>query len=68
MEAEVAALTVGDLDLSRIQVTDPTPIPDDELRRTAAWMASWNRLGQRTRREDLIDAGMQRRGHEAAVG
>ena len=67
-ESEIAALTVDDLDLSRIQVTVPTPIPADEMARTARWMVTWDLLDADTRPEDLVDAEIQRRGHEVAAG
>ena len=59
----LAELTVDDLRLSRIQVTEPAPIPEHELQRTYEWMRSWNMLedvGEQT----LIDADRQARAHD----
>ena len=59
----LADLTVDDLRLSRIQVTDPAPIPEHELQRTYEWMRSWNMLddvGEQT----LIDADRQAQAHD----
>jgi NitT/TauT family transport system substrate-binding protein len=43
-DPDVAALTVDDLNPSRLQVVDPAPIPPDELQRTYDWMHGWGML------------------------
>ncbi len=62
-EPEVAALRVDDLRPSRLVVADPAPIPEDEARRTAAWMQSWGLLGD-VDFEELVDVERQRVAHE----
>ena len=59
----IAALTVDDFRPSRIQVTEPAPIPDDELARTYEWMRGWNMLDDVGERS-LIDADRQSRAHD----
>src|SRR5438552_14089906 len=43
-ETDVAKLEVSDIPESRVVVTDPAPIPDEELQRTADWLKSWGML------------------------
>src|SRR4030095_15385839 len=43
-ETDVAMLRVSDLREGRVVVTDPAPIPDEELARTVAWLKSWGML------------------------
>lgn len=62
-EPEVAALTVDDLRPSRLVVAEPTPIPEDEARRTSAWMQSWGLLGE-IEYEQLCDLERQAVGHQ----
>ena len=59
------ALTIDDFRLSRIQLVDPMPIPEDELRRTYQWMRSWDMLDD-VGEESLIDAILQSQAHGAA--
>src|SRR5262249_13572344 len=40
-DPEVQALTADDFHLGRIQLREPTPIPEDEARWAWEWMASW---------------------------
>src|SRR6185295_13285117 len=40
----VQALTADDFNLGRIQLREPTPIPEDEARWAWDWMASWGVL------------------------
>ena len=54
----VAALTVADLNPSRLQVVDPAPIPDDELKRTYDWMYSWGML-KSIKINELVDDARQ---------
>jgi NitT/TauT family transport system substrate-binding protein len=56
----VAALTVDDFNVRRIQVAEFGPIPEDEFARTYAWMVSWDLIGEGHRMEDLVDVGRQR--------
>ncbi len=50
----VAALSVDDLNPSRLQVVDPAPIPPEELQRTYDWMRGWGMLN-RVAVSDLVD-------------
>ena len=59
----IAELTPDDFRLSRIQVTDPAPIPEDELTRTYEWMRSWHMLDDVGERS-LIDAVRQSQAHD----
>jgi len=59
----IAALTVDDFRPSRIQVTDPAPIPNDELNRTYEWMRSWNMLDD-VGEQSLVDAVRQNQAHD----
>ncbi len=59
----IADLTVDDFRPSRIQVTDPAPIPEDELTRTYEWMRSWNMLDD-IGEQSLIDAVRQSKAHD----
>jgi len=63
-DPEVAALTVDDLRPSRLVVVDPSPIPEDEARRTYEWMRSWDLLGDISFQE-LVDLERQGVAHEA---
>ncbi len=60
------ALTIDDFRPSRIQLVDPMPIPEDELRRTYEWMRSWDMLDD-VGEESLIDAIRQSQAHSAAA-
>ena len=62
-DPDVAALSVADLRVGRLQVVDPGPIPEDEMRRTIEWMQSWNMLDQSATVEGLIDAERQETAH-----
>ena len=65
-DPEIAALSVDDLRASRIVVVEPTPIPDDELERTAAWIRSWGMLRETEDAGSLVDFGVQSAAHHAA--
>ena len=67
-DPDVAALTVDDLQVGRLQVLDPAPIPEDELRRTVVWMKSWDMIPPETDPSSLIDAEIQQRAHQIAAG
>ena len=60
----VAALTVADLNPSRLQVVDPAPIPADELQRTYDWMCGWGML-KSVAVTDLVDDTRQLAAHRA---
>jgi NitT/TauT family transport system substrate-binding protein len=60
------ALTFDDFSPSRIQMVDPMPIPEDELRRTYEWMRSWDMLDD-VGEAGLVDAIRQSQAHGAAA-
>ncbi len=62
----LAALTIDDFRPSRIQMVDPKPIPEDELRRTYEWMRSWDMLDD-VGEDSLVDAIRQSEAHGAAA-
>jgi NitT/TauT family transport system substrate-binding protein len=65
-EADVAQLKVSDLREGRVVVTDPTPIPADEMRRTIEWLKSWDMLEKTETPESLINTQLQQYAHIAA--
>src|SRR5262250_2985089 len=65
-ETDVALLKVSDLRESRLVVTDPSPIPADELQRTADWLKSWDMLEKTETPAALVNDEVQRRAHIAA--
>jgi NitT/TauT family transport system substrate-binding protein len=65
-ESDVAKLEVSDLRESRIVVTDPAPIPDEELRRTADWLKSWGMLEKTDSPVALVNVEVQQYAHAAA--
>jgi len=62
-DPDVAALTVDDFNLGRIQVAEFGPIPEDEFARTYEWMVSWDMIREGHRMEDLVDVTRQRKAH-----
>jgi NitT/TauT family transport system substrate-binding protein len=64
-ETDVAKLEVSDLPESRVVVTDPAPIPDEELQRTADWLKSWGMLDKTEAPAALVNAEVQRYAHVA---
>lgn len=66
-DPEVAALTVEDLNPSRLQVVEPAPIPEEELQRTYQWMLSWNMLDEGHAAESLVDNQRQGAAHKFAA-
>ena len=54
-DPDVAALTVDDFPVSRLQVVEPAPIPEDELQRTHDWMLSWDMLDAESQATNLVD-------------
>ena len=65
-EPDVAQLTVADLRASRIVVTEPAAIPQDELERTSAWLKSWDMLEGIDTPTALVNDDVQRFAHIAA--
>ena len=66
-DPEVAAITVDDLNLGRLQVVEPAPIPEDELQRTCQWMLGWNMLDAGTSVESLVDSQRQSLAHQLST-
>ena len=64
-ETDVAMLQVSDLREGRIVVTDPAPIPDEELQRTAEWLKSWGMLEKTNTPTALVNTEVQRYAHVA---
>jgi len=62
-ETDVAKLVVSDLPESRVVVTDPAPIPGEELQRTADWLKSWGMLDKTEAPAALVNADVQRYAH-----
>lgn len=67
-DPEVAALTVYDLSMGRLQVVEPAPIPEEELQRTYQWMLGWNMLDEATGVESLVDSQKQSLAHQLSTG
>ena len=64
-DPEIAALKVGDLRTSRLVVTDPAPVPPDELKRTYDWLKGWGMLEEVAAPEQLINVELQNAAHAA---
>jgi NitT/TauT family transport system substrate-binding protein len=64
--AEVTALTPDDFNLARIQLKEPTPIPESEARWAWDWMASWGLLQGAFDVTAQIDRKLERDAHELA--
>ena len=58
-DPRIAALTVDDFNLGRLQIIEPMPIPADELQRTYEWMLKWDLLQSETAAECLVDPKLQ---------
>src|SRR5438270_1973118 len=65
-DPEIAALQVEDLRESRLVVSDPAPIPLDEMQRTYDWLKSWGMLQETASPLDLVNMDVQRYAHQAA--
>jgi NitT/TauT family transport system substrate-binding protein len=65
-DPEIGTLTVDDLRESRLVVTDPAPIPADELQRTYEWVRGWGMLEQTASPLQLINMDVQAQAHVAA--
>jgi len=62
----VQALVPGDFTLGRIQLREPTPIPEDEARWAWEWMASWGLLQGTFDATAQINRKISREAHELA--
>ena len=62
----VRALTLHDFNLGRIQLHQPTPIPEDEARWAWDWMASWGVLDGSFDVTAQINRKVEREAHELA--
>jgi NitT/TauT family transport system substrate-binding protein len=65
-ETDVALLKVSDLPEGRLVVTDPSPIPAEELHRTTDWLRSWGMLEKTDTAAALVNAEVQTFAHVAA--
>jgi ABC-type nitrate/sulfonate/bicarbonate transport system substrate-binding protein len=63
---EVDALSPEDFNLSRIQLKEPTPIPEAEARWAWDWMASWGLLEGTFDLAGQIDRGLEHEAHALA--
>ena len=63
---EVDALSPYDFNLSRIQVKEPTTIPESEARWAREWMASWGLIDGTFDVTSQIDRSLEREAHELA--
>ena len=62
-DPEIGELKVSDLRASRIVVVDPSPIPEEELARTAEWVKSWGMLAETKDNMDLVNIKVQQAAH-----
>ena len=62
-DPEIGTLKVEDLREGRLLVTDPAPIPADELARTYEWVKSWGMLEKTESALDLVNLDVQARAH-----
>jgi len=67
-DPEVQALTADDFHLGRIQLREPTPIPEDEARWAWDWMASWGVLEGTFDVTTQINRKVEQEAHELAFG
>jgi NitT/TauT family transport system substrate-binding protein len=65
-DPEIGTLKVSDLRAGRLVVTDPAPIPADELARTYEWVKSWGMLEETDSPVELVNMDVQARAHAAA--
>jgi NitT/TauT family transport system substrate-binding protein len=65
-DPEIGTLNVSDLRAGRLVVTDPAPIPADELARTYEWVKSWGMLEETDSPVELVNMDVQARAHAAA--
>jgi hypothetical protein len=64
-DPRIAALKPEDLRPSRLLVTDPAPIPREELERSAAWLKSWGMLEEIDSPLDLVNLEIATQAHAA---
>src|SRR5438309_1269635 len=62
-DPEIGSLKVEDLRESRLVVTDPAPIPADELAQTYEWVKSWGMLEETESPTALVNMDVQARAH-----
>jgi NitT/TauT family transport system substrate-binding protein len=62
----IDTLTVDDFRLSRLQLVDPAPIPEEELQRTYDWMRSWDMIDELSP-DVLVDVHRQQAAHVQAA-
>src|SRR6476620_3293541 len=62
-DPEIGTLKVSDLRAGRLVVTDPAPIPADELARTYEWVKSWGMLEETDSPVELVNMDVQARAH-----
>src|SRR5438270_4831596 len=62
-DPEIGTLKVEDLRESRLVVTDPAPIPADEMQRTYEWVKSWGMLEQTASPLQLVNLEVQKHAH-----
>ena len=65
-DPEIGTLKVSDLRAGRLVVTDPAPIPADELARTYEWVKSWGMLAETASPLELVNVHVQAQAHSAA--
>ena len=63
---EVQSLTPDDFNLGRIQLKEPTPIPEADARWAWEWMASWGLIDGKFDLTTQIDRKIEGRAHEVA--
>jgi NitT/TauT family transport system substrate-binding protein len=63
---EVQALTPDDFNLGRIQLKEPTPIPEGDARWAWEWMASWGLIDGKFDVTTQIDRDMESAAHGSA--
>jgi NitT/TauT family transport system substrate-binding protein len=66
-DPEVQALTPDDFHLGRIQLREPTPIPEEEARWAWEWMASWGLIDGTFDVATQINRKIEREAHELAL-
>ena len=64
---EVDALTPADFTLGRIQLKEPTPIPEAEARWAWEWMASWGVMAGPFEAATQINREVEEKAHELAA-
>jgi NitT/TauT family transport system substrate-binding protein len=67
LHPELGILTPGDFNLTRLVFVEPTPIPEDQLKRTYEWMVSWNLIDEGQTVEDLVNTELQAASHSGVA-